>query len=106
VHPEAKVATDALLDAPHYIGRGCEVRSGARIGPGTVLVADVLVASKARIDHSILWAGSRVEEDAAVSDCVLGPGVRIGRCASARAATLGEGTVISDFSRIEGASAA
>jgi NDP-sugar pyrophosphorylase family protein len=106
VHPEAQVSPAARVAGPVYVGPGCRVEADAILGPGTVLVRDAVVEAKARVEQSILWPGARIEAEARLHDCVLGPGVRIGRSATLRSATLGEGTVLSDFSRLEGASTA
>ncbi len=98
IHPQARVAADAVLEAPFYVGPGSEVEAGAHLGPDAVLVADVRVAAGARIRDSVLWRGSTVGPEAEVSASLLGPGVRVGRKARLDGALLGEGTVLSDFS--------
>lgn len=99
IHPQARVAGDAVLEAPFYIGPGCAVEGGAHVGPDAVLVADVQAAAGARIRDSVLWRGVVVAPEAEVVASLLGPGVRVGRRARIEGALLGEGTVLSDFSR-------
>jgi len=100
VHPEARVEEGAELVGPFYVGPGCQVRAGARVGPDAVLTRDVAVERGARIADSVVWEGSRIAEDAAVEGALVGTSVRIGRNASARpGAVLGEGTHITDHSR-------
>jgi ADP-glucose pyrophosphorylase len=64
------------------------------------LVGEVTVASGARVRDSVLWRGAQVGADASVEGALVGPGVRIGRSALIKpGAVLGEGTMVSDFSR-------
>ena len=99
IHREARVDDDAITEAPFYVGPGCDVAGGARIGPDTVLVGEVAVAKGARIRASVVWRGATIESDAEVDESLIGPGVRIGRGARIERAVLGEGSVLSDFSR-------
>jgi NDP-sugar pyrophosphorylase family protein len=99
VHPTAVVAEGALLDGHFYVGPGCRVAAGARLGPDAVLVADVEVATGAYVRDSVLWRGVSVGEDCEVEGSLLGPGVRLGRSSVVRDAALGEGSVVSDYSR-------
>jgi len=99
IHSEARVDDDAITEAPFYVGPGCEVAAGARIGPDTTLVGDVTVAKGARIRDSVVWEGASIESDAEVEESLIGPGVRIGHSSRIQRAVLGEGSVLSDFSR-------
>jgi NDP-sugar pyrophosphorylase family protein len=99
VHPEARVADEALLDGHFYVGPGCEVAAGARLGPDAVLVADVRVEPGAYVRDSVLWRGVSVGPDSHVEGCLIGPCVRLGRSSVLRNATLGEGSLVSDYSR-------
>jgi NDP-sugar pyrophosphorylase family protein len=99
VHPMASVAEGALLDGHFYVGPGCRVAAGARLGPDAVLVADVEVSTGAYVRDSVLWRGVRVGADCEVESSLLGPGVKLGRSSVVRDAALGEGSVVSDYSR-------
>jgi len=99
VHPTAHVSTEALLDGPFYVGPACEVEGGARLGPDTVLVADVRVRAGACLRDAVLWRGVEAAPDCDVQGCLIGPGVRLGRASFLRNAVLGEGSVVSDYSR-------
>jgi mannose-1-phosphate guanylyltransferase len=99
VHPGARVSVEALLDGHFYVGPGCEVEAGARLGPGTVLVAGVRVHAGARVRDSVLWSGVEVGEGCEVQGSLLGPGIRLGRASVVCGVVLGEGSVVSDFSR-------
>jgi NDP-sugar pyrophosphorylase family protein len=99
VHPTARVAEDALLDGHFYVGPGCEVDRGARLGPDAVLVADVRVRSGACVRDSVLWRGVEAGPDCEVQGSLIGPGIRLGRASVVRNAVLGEGSAVSDYSR-------
>ena len=99
VHPTARVSEGALLDGHFYVGPGCEVEAGARLGPDAVLVADVRVRAGATLRDSVLWRGAEAGPDCELQGCLIGPGVRLGRSSVLRNAVLGEGSVVSDFSR-------
>ncbi|MFN8091285.1 MAG: NDP-sugar synthase [Vicinamibacteria bacterium] len=99
VHEGAEVAAGAFLDGHFYVGPGCVVGEGARLGPDAVLVADVRVERGAYVRDSVLWAGTRVGADCEVEGSLIGPGVRLGASSRLRGAVLGEGSVVSDFSR-------
>jgi NDP-sugar pyrophosphorylase family protein len=99
VHDTARIADAVVLDGHFYVGPGCEVAAGARLGPDAVLVADVSVEPDARIRESVLWRGVSVGRDSEVERSLVGLGVTIGRSAALRDSVLGEGSVVSDFSR-------
>jgi NDP-sugar pyrophosphorylase family protein len=99
VHPSARVSPGAALDGAFYVGPGCHVDEGARLGPDAVLVADVAVRAGARVRDSVLWRGVEAACDCDVQGCLVGPGVRLGRASSLRNAVLGEGSALSDYSR-------
>jgi NDP-sugar pyrophosphorylase family protein len=99
VHPSARVSPEAILDGAFYVGPGCEVEAGARLGPDAVLVADVRVLKGACVRDSVLWRGVEAAPQCEVEGSVIGPGVRLGRASVLRRAVLGEGSVVSDYSR-------
>jgi NDP-sugar pyrophosphorylase family protein len=99
IHPTARVDDDALLDGHFYVGPGCQVEAGARLGPDAVLVGEVHVRAGACVRDSVLWRGVEVGPDGEVQGSLLGPGIRVGRSAILRGAVLGEGSVVSDYSR-------
>jgi len=103
IHPDATIDPAAVLAGPVYVGPRCRVAAGARIGPGAVLVSDVVVEAGAEVLESVVWPGAVLAESSRILDCVLGPGLKVGAFAQLRGATLGEGTVLSPHSRIEGA---
>jgi NDP-sugar pyrophosphorylase family protein len=99
-HAGARIEEGSSLHPPFYVGPGCHIESGAQLGPDAVLVADVHLAPGARVRDSVLWSAADVGVDAQVDGTLTGPGVRVGRSARVRGAVLGEGSAISDFSRV------
>jgi mannose-1-phosphate guanylyltransferase len=99
VHPRARVSEEAVLEGPFYVGPGCEVHAGARVGPDVVLVAEARVHAGARLQDSVLWRGVEAGPDCDVQGCLVGLDIHLGRASVLRNAILGEGSVISDYSR-------
>jgi mannose-1-phosphate guanylyltransferase len=99
VHESARVADDVVLDGHFYVGPGCEVAAGARLGPSATLVAEVHVEAGAHVRESVLWRGVSIGRDAEVARSLLGLGASLGRSAVVHDAVLGEGSRVSDFSR-------
>jgi mannose-1-phosphate guanylyltransferase len=95
----ARVAEEAELKAPFFVGAGSEVQAGACLGPDAVLVGEVRVERGAVVRDSVLWPGCEVGGDARVEASLLGRGVRIARHAQLRGALLGEDTLVSEHSR-------
>lgn len=100
VDPSSRVDTGARLQGPFYVGPDCVIEAGAEIGPGATLVSGVTVAAGAQVRDSVVWAGAALGQDARVDGALIGPGARIGRSVFIKpGAVLGEGSVMSDFSR-------
>jgi len=100
VHGEAVVEAGAELAGPFYIGPGCRVSAGARVGPDAVLTSAVSLAARSSVRDSVIWAGSEIGESAAVEGALLGAQVRVGSWARVGpGAVLGDRTLVSDHSR-------
>lgn len=95
VSERARVAADVELRAPFFIGPGCEVGAGARLGPHATLVADVRVAAGACVEDSVVWPGGILGEQAQLRGALLGPDVEVG--AQAR---VGPGAVLGARSQL------
>jgi NDP-sugar pyrophosphorylase family protein len=100
VHRGARVEESASLHPPFYVGPGCHVEAGAHLGPDAVIVAEVHGATGARVRDSVLWTGVEIGPDAEVEGTLAAPRVRVGRSARLRGVVLGEGSTLSDFSRV------
>ena len=100
VHPQAEVDAAAELDGPFYLGPGCRLAAGSRVGPDAVLTSGVRVQARARVRDSVLWEGTEVGEGTDVQGALLGPGVHTGRHVTlAPGVVLGEGSRLGDYSR-------
>ncbi len=99
VHDSARVEDGAALAGPFYVGPGCQVERGARIGPGAVLVDRTRVCEGASVEDSVLWKGCQLGPNSLVEHSLFGPGVQVGARACVAGAVLGEGSVVSAFSR-------
>ena len=62
-------------------------------------MADVRVRAGAYLRDSVLWRGVEAGPDCEVQGSLIGPGIRLGRSSVLRNAVLGEGSVVSDYSR-------
>ena len=99
VHAGARVDGSAVLEGCVYVGPGCHVEAGARIGPEVALVRNVRIGAGASVRQSVLWDGSCVGPDARLERSLVGPAVRIGASAALGGVVLGEGALLGDFSR-------
>jgi NDP-sugar pyrophosphorylase family protein len=101
VAPDARVESDVTIEGPAFIDSAAVVKSGARIGPYSVVGRQCHVEEHAVIDHAIVWANSRISQEAVVRRSILGRHCHIGRSAIVeRGVVLGDKSVITDHSRI------
>ena len=101
IAPGARVEDGAVIEGPCYIEEGAVVKAGAHIGPYSVIGRQCHIEEKATIERSILWASTRVCQDAVVRRSILGRHCHIGRNASVEdGVVLGDKSVLTDFSRL------
>jgi NDP-sugar pyrophosphorylase family protein len=101
VSPDARIEDGALIEGPCFIDEGVVVKAGARIGAYAVIGRHCHIEEHAVIERSIVWANTRVSQDAIVRDSILGRHAHIGRNAIVEAGVvLGDKSVVSDFSRL------
>ena len=101
VAPDARVDSDVAIEGPSFIDSGAVVKSGARIGPYSVVGRQCHIEEHAVVDHAIVWANSRVAQEAVVRRSILGRHVHIGRSATVLdGAVLGDKSVVTDYSRL------
>ena len=101
----ARIADGARLEAPFFVGRGCEIEAGAIVGPDAALAEGVRVCAGARVRDSVLWKGVEAGAESTIDGSLLGAGVRVGAHAVLRGAQLGEGSVVTDYSKSGGGEA-
>jgi NDP-sugar pyrophosphorylase family protein len=101
VSPQARVDEGATLDGPCFVDEGVVVKSGARIGPYSVIGRQCYIEEHAVVERSIVWANTRVCQDAVVRRAILGRQCHIGRSALVEdGAVLGDKSVLTDYSRV------
>ncbi len=101
VSPAARIEQGASLEGPYYIDEGTIVKSGARIGPYSVLGRQCQIEEDAHVEGSIVWASTRVARDASVRNSILGRHCHVGRNASLDGSVvLGDKSVVTDYSRL------
>ena len=100
VAPDAKVEAGAVLEGPCFLDAGVVVKTGARIGPFTVLGRSVLVEEGAQVNGAIVWPNARIGRDATVDAALVGRSCYIGKNAEVGpGAILGDKTTLSDFTK-------
>jgi NDP-sugar pyrophosphorylase family protein len=101
IAPDARVEAGAVVDGPCFIDEGAIVKAGARIGPYSVVGRQCHIEEHAVLDHAIVWANSRVSQEAVVQRSIVGRQCHIGRNAQVVAGVvLGDKSVVTDYSRL------
>ena len=102
VSPDARVEDGATLDGPCFIDAGAVVKAGARIGPYAVIGRQCHVEEHASIERAIVWANTRVSQEAIVRSSILGRHCHIGRNAVVEdGVVLGDKSVVTDYSKLQ-----
>ena len=100
VSPDARVEAGAVLEGPCFLDAGVVVKTGARVGPYSVLGKSVLVEEDAQVTGAIVWPNARVGHDAVVEGALIGRSCYVGKNAYVGpTAILGDKTTLSDFTR-------
>lgn len=101
VSPQARIEEGAIVEGPCFIDEAAVVKAGARIGPYSVIGRQVHVEEHAHVERAIVWANSRISQEAAVTDAILGRHCHIGRSAAVgERVVLGDKSVVTDYSRL------
>ena len=101
VSPEARIEDGAIVEGPCFIDEATIVRPGARIGPYSVVGRHCHIEEHAAIERAIVWANSRVSQEATVRNSILGRHCHVGRNAAVDNGTvLGDKSVLTDYSRL------
>jgi NDP-sugar pyrophosphorylase family protein len=97
---DARIEDGAVVEGPCFIDEGVLVKSGARIGPYSVIGRQCQVEEQATVAGSILWPNCRVGKAAEVHDTIAGRNCHIGESVTtAPGAVLGDKTTLTDFTR-------
>jgi NDP-sugar pyrophosphorylase family protein len=101
VSPNARVEDGATLDGPCFVDEGTVVKTGARIGPYAVVGRQCHIEEHAVVDQAIVWANSRISQEAMVRRSILGRQTHIGRNAAIEhGVVLGDKSVVTDYSKL------
>ena len=100
VAPTARIEDGVQLEGPLFIDEGCVVKTGARIGPYTVLGRNCRVDGHAHVAGAIVWPDTSIGEEAQITDTIIGRSAHIGRNAVIGRGVLGDATSIAEFSRL------
>ena len=92
---DARIEDGATVEGPCFIDEGVLVKTGARIGPYSVIGRQCQVEEEARIDGAIVWQNGRIGKDASITNAIIGRNCHIGR-----SSTIGAGTVLGDKSSL------
>lgn len=101
VSPEARVEEGVTLTGPCFIDAGAIVKTGARVGPYAVVGRQCHIEEHATVEHAVVWANTRISQDAVVRRSIVGRHCHIGRSAMVEdGAVLGDKSVLTDYSRL------
>jgi mannose-1-phosphate guanylyltransferase len=98
---DARIEDGATVEGPCFIDQGVVIKSGARVGPYSVIGRHTQVDEDASIERAILWPNCRVSREASVRDAILGRHCHIGRSVTVDGgAVLGDRTTLTDYTQV------
>jgi NDP-sugar pyrophosphorylase family protein len=101
VSPQARVEEGAIVEGPCFIDEGVVVKTGARVGPYSVVGRQCHIEEHASVERAIVWANTRISQEAHVKNSILGRHCHIGRNATVDdGVVLGDKSVVTDYSRL------
>jgi len=101
ISPDARIEDGATVEGPCFIDEGAVVKAGARIGPYSVIGKQVHIEEHAVVQQAIVWANSRISQEAVVRGSILGRHCHVGRNASVEhGVVLGDKSAVTDYSRL------
>ena len=101
IAPDARIEEGAIVEGPCFIDEGVVVKAGARIGPYSVIGKQCHIEEHATIEQSIVWANTRISQEAIVRRSIIARHCHIGRSALVEdGVVLGDKSVITDHSRL------
>jgi NDP-sugar pyrophosphorylase family protein len=100
VAPTARVETGARLEAPCFVDADTVIKAGAMIGPYSVIGRHCYVEEHATVEGSVVWADTRISQEAVVRQSILGRHCHVGRNATVANIVLGDKSQITDYSRL------
>ena len=101
ISPDARVDPGAVIEGPCFIDAEVVIKSGARIGPNSVIGAHCHIGEDAQVNGAILWPHTWVDRNATLGPLVAGRHCQFGRHVEVGGSTvLGDNSVVTDFSRL------
>ena len=101
VAPEARVEEGAIVEGPCFIDDGTVVKAGARVGPYSVIGRQCYLEDQAVVEDAIVWANSRISQEAVVRRSIVGRHCHIGRSVTMEdGVVLGDKSAVTDYSKL------
>jgi NDP-sugar pyrophosphorylase family protein len=101
VSPHARVEEGAILEPPCFVDEGSIVKAGATVGPYSVIGRQCHIEEQAIVDRSIVWANTRISQNAVVRRSILGRHCHIGKFVTIEnGIVLGDKSVLTDYCRL------
>ncbi|MFY9570512.1 MAG: sugar phosphate nucleotidyltransferase, partial [Blastocatellia bacterium] len=95
-----KFDASAEIQPPSVVDPSCTLKAGAQI-VNSVVSRNCYIEERARIQDSVLRAGTRIGAGSTVQGAVIGKGCYVGHAVEVgRGAVLGDKSVITDYSQI------
>ncbi len=97
---DVRVEDGATVVGPCFLDEGVLVKSGARIGPYSVIGRQCQIEEDAHVEGAIVWQNTRVSRNAVVRNAIIGRNCHIGRSVSVDGGTvLGDKSALTDYTR-------
>jgi NDP-sugar pyrophosphorylase family protein len=97
---DARIEEGAAIAGPCFIDEGVLVKSGARVGPYSVIGRQTQIEEQAVIGGAIIWPNCRISKEAEVRNAIIGRNCHIGRNVTIDdGAVLGDKTTLTDYTR-------
>ena len=101
ISPHARIEEGVTIEGPCFIDADAVVKTGARIGPYTVIGRQCWIEEHATLDRSIVWPNTRISQEAVVRGSILGRHCHVGRSTLIEnGVVLGDKSVVTDYSRL------
>src|SRR5262245_57301956 len=101
ISAQARLEEGVTIESPCFVDEGAVVKTGARIGPYSVVGRHCHIEEHASVERAIVWANTRISQDATVRRSILGRHCHIGRSATIEdGVVLGDKSVVTDHSRL------
>jgi len=101
LYPSEVNEEGATVEGPCFLDDGVIVKAGARIGSYSVIGKHCHIEEHAVVEQSILWANTRIGQEAVVRDSILGRHCHIGRSTAIdHGLVLGDKSSVTDYSRL------